>query len=46
MLRKSLRVLAAALCLLGVLRFDSPVANAAASDLDALDGLWSGSWGL
>ena len=46
MYRKSLRVLAAALCLLGVLRFDSPVANAAASDLDALDGLWSGSWGL
>lgn len=46
MFHQSLRVLTVVLCLVGVLSLQSPAANAAAGDPSALDGLWSGSWGL
>jgi hypothetical protein len=46
MVQKSPRMLAVALCFLGVSCFDSPATDAAANDPGALDGLWYGSWGL
>jgi hypothetical protein len=46
MVHSNLRMMAVAVCLAGVSCFKSPAAGAEANGPGALDGLWSGSWGL
>ena len=46
MLRDHLQMLAAALCLLSVYCTDGLAADDAVRDAQALEGLWSGAWGL
>ena len=40
-----LQMLAAAICLVSVSQLDNPAAEDIATDLEALEGFWSGSWG-